>query len=128
MGSNGKARYVVSSSGYAAHPDEILDSCRSLRAHLQQLQDDADRTLQEWEESIRERDLAEKRRIAPGWLDREERILQPNRKSTGQTPGLANDGHETVQSETAASDIKDSQGTSKEGEDIDRAFGGLNIN
>lgn len=34
-------------------------------------------TIKDWEESIKQRDLAEKRRIAPGWLDREEKLLQP---------------------------------------------------
>jgi hypothetical protein len=124
-----KPKYVVSSSGHAAHPDEILESCRTLQAHLQKLQDDADRTLQEWEASIRERDLAEKRRIAPGWLDREERILQPGRKSIGNTLGPVNGSQGTIQSKPAASDLIDipETTTSKEGEDIDRAFGGLNI-
>ncbi|KAI9830349.1 MAG: hypothetical protein M1819_005730 [Sarea resinae] len=131
-----KPKYVVSSTGHAAHPDEIIASCRALQAHLQQLQDDAERTLREWDERIKERDLAEKRRLAPGWLDREEKILEPERKDGG---GGAHDGHGaqppadlmSVDSIAPASreDGTDRAGTTTggEGEELDRAFGGLDI-
>src|SRR4051794_3989980 len=40
---------------------------------------------QEMEDSVREAELAEKRRVAPGWLDRDEKILKPV-KAAKQAP------------------------------------------
>jgi hypothetical protein len=77
-----KPKYVVSPSGHAAHPDDIIASCRALQAHVNKLQDDAERELRELEERIRARELAEKRRVAPGWLDSEARLLEPERRET----------------------------------------------
>lgn len=74
-----KPRYVVSQSGHAAHPDDIIASCRALQAHLAGLQADAERELRELDERIRARELAEKRRVAPGWLDSDARLLEPER-------------------------------------------------
>lgn len=74
-----KPRYVVSQSGHAAHPDDIIASCRALQAHITKLQDDADRELKDLDDRIRARDLAEKRRVAPGWLDSDARLLEPER-------------------------------------------------
>lgn len=75
--------------------------------------------IEEWEQAIKDRELAEKRRVAPGWLDREEKILEPT-KPSGNAP---------------ARDLLDSQGSSDvkapamspthEGDEIDRAFGNL---
>ncbi|MCJ1409399.1 hypothetical protein MMC19_003480 [Ptychographa xylographoides] len=128
-----KPKYVVSASGHAAHPDEIIASCKALQKHLQNLQDDAERTIREWEKNIKERELAEKRRVAPGWLDREEKILEPQRKRdstitasrTGKIP------------EVDIMDIQDSDGgpairslteeQAAEGEELDRAFGGMGL-
>jgi hypothetical protein len=78
-----KARYVVSQSGHAAHPDDIIASCRALQAHLTRLQADAEQELRELDERIRARELAEKRRVAPGWLDSEARLLEPERAGGG---------------------------------------------
>lgn len=116
-----KPRYVVSSSGHAAHPDDIMASCRALQAHVSKMQEDADKELREFEERIKERELAEKRRLAPGWLDSEARILEPERSGAPE-------------SSTAAppSDLMDQpeekpQGTD-EGAELDRAFGGMELN
>src|SRR5687768_7056758 len=76
-----KAKFVVSGSGHAAHPDDILASCKALMDHVTKLQEDAERDLREFEEKIRERELAEKRRVAPGWLDSESRLLEPERNT-----------------------------------------------
>lgn len=122
---------MTSSSGHAAHPDEIIASCKALQAHLQKVQDDAERTLKEWEEGIRQRELAEKRRVAPGWLDRDEKILEPEKKSMG--PG------QHVGGQTQVVDLMDAQDAnvggmalteskeSREAEELDRAFGGLDV-
>lgn len=76
-----KPRYVVSASGHAAHPDDIIASCRALQAHVAQMQADAERELRELDQRIRDRELAEKRRVAPGWLDSEARLLEPERRA-----------------------------------------------
>ncbi|KAK3370354.1 hypothetical protein B0H63DRAFT_486857 [Podospora didyma] len=82
--SDGSARpkYVISSSGHAAHPDDIIASCRALQAHIAKLQAEAEAELRALDERARARELAEKRRLAPGWLDSDARLLEPERKST----------------------------------------------
>ena len=68
-----KPRYVVSPSGHAAHPDEIVASCEALRAHIFRRREATGAALRGLEDRIRERELAEKRRVAPGWLDSDAR-------------------------------------------------------
>ena len=117
----------MSSSGHAAHPDEIIASCQALQAHLQKLQDDAEATLREWENSIKERELAEKRRVAPGWLDRDEKILEPERKRDTSAPTeiLNSDPLNIMDSQD---DIISNEGAQRrEGEELDRAFGGMGL-
>ncbi len=58
-------------------PEEIIDRCRELKEYIGRVQDEASRSLQEWEQAVQEEELKEKRRLAPGWLDREERVLEP---------------------------------------------------
>lgn len=82
-----KPRYVVSPSGHAAHPDEILASCRALQAHVAQLCATAEADVARLEERIRARELAEKRRVAPGWLDSEARLLEPERAAGAGSGG-----------------------------------------
>ncbi|KAJ5980894.1 hypothetical protein N7481_008192 [Penicillium waksmanii] len=120
-----KARYVVSSSGeHAAHPDDILAACQSLEQHLKKTHDDSKAALKAWEDSIQQRELAEKRRVAPGWLDRDEKILQPSR--TAISPD--------VNGESLLDSSSGDQGSSmpsmlprNEGDELDRAFGGLGV-
>ncbi|EGO61337.1 hypothetical protein NEUTE1DRAFT_77282 [Neurospora tetrasperma FGSC 2508] len=79
--SNNKPKYIISpASGHAAHPDDIIASCQALQAHVAKLQSDASAELKAFEERIKKRELAEKRRVAPGWLDSEARLLEPERK------------------------------------------------
>ena len=123
-----KTRYVVSSSGeHAAHPEEILASCQSLEEHLRKTRSDAENAIRDWKESIRERELAEKRRIAPGWLDREEKLLQPNR--TSMSPVGHEQNHQSLlDSSSADQEAKLPSMTPRdEGEELDRAFGGLDV-
>ncbi|OTB11723.1 hypothetical protein K445DRAFT_321877 [Daldinia sp. EC12] len=77
--SDDKVKYVVAQSGHAAHPDDIIASCKALQAHITRMQEESERTLRELQDRIRERELAEKRRVAPGWLDSDARLLQPER-------------------------------------------------
>ncbi|MCJ1394109.1 hypothetical protein MMC18_006987 [Xylographa bjoerkii] len=125
-----KPKYVVSASGHAAHPDEIIASCKALQAHLHKIQDDAERTIREWENGIKERELAEKRRLAPGWLDREEKILEPAKKRNSIAASSARvvpepnimdsqDGGPAVRSLT--------EEKAAEGDELDRAFGGMGL-
>lgn len=72
--------YVTSSSGFAAHPSTIVAQNKALLEQLEKQQADAKKQVDEWEQSIKERELQEKRRKAPGWLDSEARILEPERK------------------------------------------------
>ncbi|KAI1272823.1 hypothetical protein F5Y07DRAFT_284750 [Xylaria sp. FL0933] len=117
-----KPKYVVSQSGHAAHPDDIIASCKALQAHITKAQEDAERELRELEERIRARELAEKRRVAPGWLDSDARLLEPERKP--ETPGDAE-----VAGQFAEMSIAGREGVSEmavdQGEELDRAFGGL---
>ncbi|KAJ5198913.1 hypothetical protein N7472_004117 [Penicillium cf. griseofulvum] len=121
------ARYVISPSGeHAAHPDDVLAACNSLEQHLNKVRSDADQAINAWKESIKQRELAEKRRLAPGWLDREEKLLQPSRTSI--SPDAQNDAHPSLLDSSSPE-----QGSSQlptmvphnDGEELDRAFGGL---
>ncbi|KAK6074914.1 hypothetical protein SCUP234_07913 [Seiridium cupressi] len=133
-----KPRYVVSSSGHAAHPDDIIASCNALQAHIAQMQADAERELRELDERIRERELAEKRRVAPGWLDSDARILEPERKvelGGGSGTGVAEEmggssvGAAGVAGQFAQMSLADRQGASEmacdfdQGAQLDQAFG-----
>lgn len=126
-----KPKYVTSASGHAAHPDEIIASCKALQAHLQKVQEDAERTLKEWEEGIRQRELAEKRRLAPGWLDREEKILEPEKKSPDQGRSTGGEGQVVDLMDRKDDNIGEiglaESNESREGEQLDRAFGGLGL-
>lgn len=101
--------------------------------------------MREFDERVRARDLAEKRRLAPGWLDSDVRVLEPERKGDvgvggvgegmkrlslggggagefdgltgGDMEGNGHGGHgRGGASEMAVPD---------EGEELDRAFGGM---
>jgi hypothetical protein len=124
-----KPRYVLSSSGeHAAHPDEILAACQSLEQHLKKTHADAEAAIKAWEESIRQRELAEKRRVAPGWLDRDEKLLQPSR-AAGASVSKADEGGSLLDSTSAdeGSSSLPAMVPRDEGEELDRAFGGLGV-
>ncbi|KAL1958641.1 hypothetical protein VTO42DRAFT_3984 [Malbranchea cinnamomea] len=129
-----KAKYVISPGGHAAHPDEIIASCKALEDHIKKVQAEGAAAIKEWEESIKQRELAEKRRVAPGWLDREEKLLHPT-----QVSSTSSSSQQTTTSEPATSlldqpsDQPDATGSTpaiaprNEGEEIDRVFGKLDI-
>ncbi|CAM1508019.1 Fc.00g048670.m01.CDS01 [Cosmosporella sp. VM-42] len=117
-----KPKYVISGSGHAAHPEDIIASCRALQSHLSKMQEDADRELREFEERIKERELAEKRRVAPGWLDSEARILEPERSTPVQSQGLGKAPENPQIQEVRRPDPADDQGAA-----LDRAFGGMEL-
>ena len=121
-GGASKPKYVVSASGHAAHPDDIIASCRALQAHISKMQEDADRELKELDDRIRARELAEKRRVAPGWLDSDARLLEPERNTIPATETSA-----PLQSSQQAPTSTDSELATDQGAELDRAFGGMNI-
>jgi hypothetical protein len=124
-----KARYVVSASGHAAHPDDIISSCKVLQEYLRKVQDDADRVLNAWEESIKARELAEKRRVAPGWLDSDARLLEPQRKDDHKADQRAITEVRISSMDSHVMSLEGSvlRGHSNEGEELDMAFGGLEL-
>ncbi|KJZ74485.1 hypothetical protein HIM_06081 [Hirsutella minnesotensis 3608] len=116
-----KPRFIVSGSGHAASPGEILESCHALLNHVTDLQQEAERELREFEERIKERELAEKRRLAPGWLDSESRLLEPERAPSAQQP----DSNTTTDGHPLAGAAMPSQ--PDQGAELDRAFGGMEL-
>ncbi|CAK7216050.1 hypothetical protein SCUCBS95973_002673 [Sporothrix curviconia] len=145
-GAGSKPAYVVSqASSSAAHPDDIIASCRALREHVGRMQADADAELRQLEQRIQARDLAEKRRVAPGWLDSEDRLLVPEKKDSatatttatataGKDPGRG-DGSASQPSEMAASvpeqfaaaAAAEASRGGVTGEALDQAFGSMKI-
>lgn len=104
------------------HSDEVIASCTALQTHLDKAASDADALIREWEEGVRARELAEKRRVAPGWLDREEKMLEPERRQT--SAGVA----KAAQTETELQNERGGGGTQAEvddaeGRELDEAFG-----
>ena len=117
-----KPKYVVSGSGHAAHPDDIIASCRALSAYVTKMQEDAERELKEFDERIKERELAEKRRVAPGWLDSEMHILEPERGTPVQQDVTGN-----VPETPSGQDAQSGNATEDQGAELDRAFGGMEL-
>lgn len=124
-GDGSKPKYVFSSSGHSASPDDIIASCQALQKHIRDQSKGQDNILRDWEEGIREKELAEKRRVAPGWLDREEKILEPVKAKDEAKKGasLLDSGDANDQ---VAPQMPAVQAT-REGEELDRAFGGLGV-
>jgi len=122
-----KPKYVVSSSGHAAHPDDIIASCKALQAYIQKVHDDANEDLRAWEESIQARELAEKRRVAPGWLDSDARILEPEKKDEATTSAQDNLMDVDISSAETSNSRGSGNAANGEGEELDRAFGGLGL-
>ena len=104
---------------------------------MDNIQREGERVLREWEEKVREEELREKRRVAPGWLDREERVLKPERKTgllgsgvdgPGGTVGM---GTYQPNKTTAESEIiaQGQQGPlhNAAGDELDRAFGSMEL-
>ncbi|KAI5867204.1 hypothetical protein GGS23DRAFT_592544 [Durotheca rogersii] len=123
--SDEKVRYVVApQSGHAAHPDDIVASCRALGAHIARVQDESERLLRELDARLRARDLAEKRRVAPGWLDSDARLLQPERKAAAAAAAVAGRFAEMSIADLDGPVSAISEMAVDQGEELDRAFGG----
>lgn len=124
-----REKYVISQSGHAASPEEIIASCQALQEHIQKVQENAEETIKEWERQLKEQELAEKRRVAPGWLDRDEKILEPKRTSAAGMPRVQRQDSNLMdqQEEQQRRDSEASTGQDPGGEELDRAFGGLGL-
>ncbi|KAF9691463.1 hypothetical protein EKO04_010657 [Ascochyta lentis] len=125
-------QYVTSSSGQSAHPDAILRSCVALQKHLDQLESEARRTLQQFRERREKEDLDEKRRVAPGWLDSGVHILKPenvDKDGDGDGKGEGSEGGQMLDVRGTSGLGQEGQGVgqSREGEELDRVFGGLSV-
>ncbi|KAF2734649.1 hypothetical protein EJ04DRAFT_543488 [Polyplosphaeria fusca] len=124
--------YVTSASGTTATPDQILSSCLALQQHLSQLESSAKQTLRNWEDARRAADLAEKRRVAPGWLDGQVKLLVPEGEGRG---GEAMEGQQQEQQQQRRASVgikglverRDGVPDARAGEELDRVFGGLDI-
>jgi len=83
-----------------------------LLAHLQTQRAAAETAVADWEGGIAERELMEKRRIAPGYLDTGIQILEPTRKNQG-----------SLMDEASGED----KGKASVGEELDRVFGKMGV-
>lgn len=123
--------YVVSASGTSAHPDAILSSCLALQSHLQQLESSANATLKKWEDRRRAADLAEKRRVAPGWLDGDVKLLKPENVVEEEQTQMESGRPPLEQRHSVGIkglvERRDGVPDPREGEELDRVFGGLDI-
>lgn len=113
--------YVTSSSGFAAHPSTIIGQNKALLEQFSQQKKDAEAQIAQWEQSIQSRELQEKRRKAPGWLDGDSKLLEPERvgakelDSPLETPATASPSQQ--QDGQGRNDMEDL------GAAMDRAFG-----
>jgi len=119
-----KPKFVISSTGLAAHPEDIIASCKAVEDHIKKQQENAEHTLQKWVAEIKERELVVKRRLAPGYLDRQERLLQPEKRAP--TPTV----HESIldapsENEDATQGAAVLHPQESAGAELDRAFGNL---
>ena len=113
--------YVTSQSGFAAHTSVIIAQNEALLEQLDREEREAIETVQNWKQSIEARELAEKRRKAPGWLDSEARLLEPKKA------GASDSSAEAVTSETTSQGARGQDRSNADvdtlGRAMDRAFG-----
>ena len=113
--------YVTSSSGFAAHPKTIIAQNKSLLEQIEKQRKDAEQEVRAWEQKIRDRELAEKRKKAPGYLDTEQYILQPEKPRTeSKAAGNVNLMDEPAESSSVS---KPDKQVDDLGDAMDRAFG-----
>ena len=92
------------------------------------MEKDARETLRGWEERRAKEELDEKRRVAPGWLDSGVHLLRPeNIGEELQEQTEQAQEHAKPQGSSGAPSAVGPIGGSREAEELDRAFGGLNV-
>lgn len=135
---DGKPQFIDAPSGDRLHPDEVRATCLNLMAYVDDMKVKAEAELAAFERDIAERDLAERRRLAPGWLDSESKLLEPEKRSQPQTAGgtatgepggpsktgdpawAAQRGHQSRVSELSEMDTD-------AGRELDAAFSGMSL-
>lgn len=116
--------YVTSSSGFAAHPTSIISQNRALLDQLSSQRRDAAEKVRKWEHDIEERELQEKRRRAPGWLDSESKLLQPEKKTEERKGHGETDLMDQPEAAVDVEKLQEQRRTANElGDAMDRAFG-----
>ncbi|KAI5820586.1 hypothetical protein BZA77DRAFT_301128 [Pyronema omphalodes] len=119
-GSNPGEGYIVSPSGTVSQtPEAVLHSIHTLLSHIQSERSEAEEAWNTWERGIQERELMEKRRVAPGWLDTGVTILEPV-KAGGAG------GREDVKTAGVADGTQDAAST-EEGNQLDQVFGKMAV-
>ena len=83
---------------------------------------EAEEMVRAWQRGVEERELAEKRRVAPGWLDRGERILEPERKGSVHVEDIMDAPEQELGEQGMGSVLRPQE---SEGAELDRAFGTL---
>lgn len=112
--------YVTSTSGFAAHPATIIKQNKALLQQFAQEKEDAHKKIAEWEQAIRDRELQERRRKAPGWLDSESKLLEP-RRAADKVDGSLLDAPATSEQKQAPESQKSE--VDELGAAMDRVFG-----
>lgn len=117
--------YVTSASGFRAHPSTIVAQNRALRDQLINSAADARNTFDAWLDGIKERELAEKRRKAPGWLDSNEKMLRPERAGESKDTAAASEPAGSLLDDrvTPPRTREDDADVNDLGAQMDRAFG-----
>ena len=136
MTASQKPAYIRAPNGQtAAHPSDAARSCRELLSMLDKQQETASMDVRAWEDALTRKELEEKRRVAPGWLDRDERLLQPQRTETQTTmvqtatqdvdhSSLYSQGAKQQQQQQQQAEAQSGDETIDDaGEQLDRAFG-----
>lgn len=122
-----KPAYVTSAAGFSAHPTDLIAQNEKLLQVLDDERTTAQETWRAWEQGIKDRELAEKRRRAPGWLDAEQKILTPSKApgAGSRVVGEATSEGTPVKVEKALLD--DQEGQTKDRDDLgaqlEKAFG-----
>ncbi|KAK6524140.1 hypothetical protein TWF694_005802 [Orbilia ellipsospora] len=117
---------IVSPSGQSSiSPEQLIADCNNLSAHLTKEAQTAKGDVENWVKSIEDRELMEKRRVAPGWLDTGVMMLEPTKAAQGAGM-IPQQPLEPKMLGIGAEEGKGKQAQSP-GEELDRAFGGLGI-
>ncbi|RMZ68243.1 conserved oligomeric golgi complex subunit 2 [Pyrenophora seminiperda CCB06] len=91
------------------------------------MEQEARSTLRAWEERREKEDLAEKRRVAPGWLDSGVRVIRPVEVEREVVGGEGRKKEGAGQQESLMDLDPQAERKAQEGEELDRVFGGLKV-
>ena len=116
--------YVSSASGFRAHPSTIIAQNKALREQIDNAAVEGHSRVRAWRDAIGERDLADKRRKAPGWLDSDAKILQPANMAALAPSADARPGASLLDVDEREPEHRRPQESGNDlGAQMDRAFG-----